>query len=120
MQAIREYRSIDVATFHDDIVPSARPAVLRNLIDEWPAVQHGAHTSDALLAYLRSLDAGADVQLVIAPPAARGRLFYDDAMTGLGFERQTLRFATALDRIAATRTQLDPPALAIQSAPLAT
>jgi hypothetical protein len=119
LKRIREYDAVDVTTFHDVIVPHGHPAVLRGCVRDWPAIKKAAQSTSTFVTTLRSLDTGAEVALLVAPPAVRGRFFYNDDLTALNFRRELLPFMSALQRIVDAEALSDPPALAIQTAPIA-
>jgi hypothetical protein len=119
-QSIREWRDVSVATFRDEILPAAEPAVLRGAIRDWPAVRAGIESPAAIAAYLRGFDRGATADAMIGDPSIRGRFFYNDAMTGLNFERRTDRLAALLDRLLALLADPAPPAVYIGAMPIPT
>ena len=87
---IRELPLPDAETFRNEIAVSGQPAILRGLIDAWPAVQAGRRSVGTLVDYLRRLDSGGHVDAIMTPPQAAGRIFYDDDMNGFNFVRNRL------------------------------
>jgi hypothetical protein len=118
LRSIREWRDVSVSTFRDEIVPAAEPAVLRGAIRDWPAVRAGDESPAAMANYLRAFDTGASAEAMIGDPSIRGRFFYNDAMTGLNFERRTDRLAALLDRLLALLGDPAPPAVYIGAMPI--
>lgn len=116
---IPEWHDVTPAVFRDEIFPQSRPAVLRGLVAHWPAVQAGKISPQAFLDYAMRFDRGAQVGVILAPPALDGRLFYRDDMRGFNFERRMEPFAAAMARLMATLSQVDPPGVYIESVPLA-
>jgi len=106
-----EWRDVDVATFRNEIVPRDRPAVLRGLVKDWPAVREGRKSPQALCDYIRSFDVGHQVQTAVGPPAIKGRMFYRDDMRGFNYERVVESFQTSIERILAHMDDPDPPAI---------
>lgn len=106
-----EWRNVDARTFRGEIVPADRPAVLKGLVKDWPAVREGQKSPQALCDYLKSFDAGRMVQTALGPSSIRGRLFYRADMTGFNFERVSEPFQTAIARILAHQTDPQPPAV---------
>src|SRR2546430_16485257 len=80
---IPEYRGVDATTFRNEIVPRYRPAVLRGLIEQWPAVQHARISLQSIGRYLSEFDNGAAGDLIIMPPQVHGRLFYSVDIAGV-------------------------------------
>jgi hypothetical protein len=117
-QPIREWRDVSAERFRDEILPAAEPAVLRGAVAQWPAVRAGRESPTAMADYLRAFDTGASAEAMIGDPSIRGRFFYNDAMTGLNFERRTDRLVTLLDRLLALRGEASPPAVYVGAMPV--
>jgi hypothetical protein len=116
LQHIREWRNVDVTTFRNEIVPANQPAVLRGLVRDWPAVQAGLRSDDALASYIRERDRGRPVETLAGDPAIRGRFFYNDDLTGLNFVRKPEQIGVMLERLSVHAGDANPPAICIQSA----
>lgn len=113
----REFRNVTAETFRTDILPAAKPAILRGLVGDWPAVQAGLTSPEALTDHIRGFDTGAPVRFAEAPPEVEGRFFYNDGMTGVNFTQRESTVGAVLDRLLALRGQDAPPAVAMQSVP---
>ena len=107
----QEWRDVDVATFRGEIVPRDRPAILKGLVRDWPAVGEGRKSAEALCDYLKPFDVGRAVQTAVGPPEIKGRLFYRDDMSGFNFERISESFQDSLARILAHCDDAKPPAI---------
>lgn len=119
MDAIEEWRSVDAERFRREIVPRGKPALLKGLVADWPAVREARRSPIAIAAYLKSFDRGRPTQILVAPPAAKGRLFYNDGdVRTLNFERRQERVGAAVDWLIAHAADAEPMTLAVQSAPL--
>lgn len=116
---IREWRDVDAATFRDGVVPLYEPAVLRGVVAHWPAVRHARASAEAVCRYLNAFDRGAAVDLVVMPPHVRGRLFYNDDMSGFNFSRNKAPVSDINDKLLRYARFNRRPALAAQSALLA-
>lgn len=115
--AIVEMNAVDADHFHGVIVPAAKPVVFRGLVSHWPAVQAARQGDEALFAYLSRFDRQDPVGTLIAPPEARGRFFYDDALTGFNFQGGRARLSKSFDFLLANREAERPASLAAQSIP---
>jgi Cupin-like domain len=69
--------------------------------------------------YLAAFDNGNPVDAILMPPEACGRIAYNDAMDGFNFVRNRLPLAAILDQLSRYARFEDPPAVAVQSAPIA-
>ncbi|HEY2676761.1 MAG TPA: cupin-like domain-containing protein [Steroidobacteraceae bacterium] len=106
-----EWHDVDVAKFRNEIMPRDRPAVLKGLVNDWPAVREGRKSPRALCDYIKTFDLGRPVQTAVGPPAIKGRLFYRDDMRGFNFERINETFQIAVERVLAHMNDAEPPAL---------
>ena len=106
-----EWRNVDAATFHDEIVPRDRPAILRGLVRDWPCVREAGRSPQAFRDYIKPFDLGLPIQTAVGPPAIKGRLFYSDDMRGFNFERINENFQAALERLFTHENDAEPPAI---------
>ena len=90
---IAEWREVDTATFRERIYPTHEPAVLRGAVRQWPAVQRGSPSAQAMCGYLLGLPQGAPVPLLTAEPSVKGRLFFREDMQRPNFQRQAVPLA---------------------------
>jgi len=97
---------------------SGEPAVLRELVSEWPAVAAARRSPGDLIAYLRQLDSGAPVDAIMTAPEIEGRIFYRDALNGFNFVRNRLPLTAIAERALRYAGHARAPAVAVQSAPL--
>ena len=116
IEPIAEWREVDTATFRDRIYPAKQPAVLRGTVRQWPAVQSGSPSAQAMCAYLLSLPQGAPVPLLTAGPSVKGRLFFRDDMRGPNFQRRAVPLAAGLQALLAHLDDPVPPAVFVESA----
>jgi hypothetical protein len=113
MKPIREVRGPTPADLGDGILTSPEPLVLRGLVRHWPAVLAAQHSDQALADYLLGHWHDATVGIMLAPPEAGGRFFYNDDLTGFNFERKVGRFDVVLNSLLQVVALPQPPALYI-------
>ncbi len=118
-QAIAEWRDVDPATFEREIVTQYRPAVLRGLVAKWPVVERALESPESACRYIASFDQGAAVDVIRTPPSAKGRIFYNERMDGFNFTRDRNPLSAVIERMAKYAALTNPPAVAVQSAPVA-
>src|ERR1700730_524902 len=116
MEPFREFSALDEDTLRREVIGSERPAVLRGLIDGWPAVDVSRRTPAAMVEYLRRLDNGTPVDAIMTPPEVEGRVFYNEAMTGFNFVRNRLPITAIAEQVLRYSTFARAPAVAAQSA----
>jgi hypothetical protein len=105
--------------FRDEIVPRYRPAVLRGLVAQWPAVQRARTSFQAIGQYLSAFDKGSAVDVIIMPPHVNGRLFYSDDMRGFNFSRSKSSIREVSDKLLRYAKFEKRPSLVVQSALIA-
>ncbi len=117
--SVPEWRDVDSPTFWERIFPTHQPAILRGVVRSWPAVVQGLESPEALARYLMGLPQGGPAALLTAPASIKGRFFYTDDMRGTNFQRQTAPLAAGLEALLTHLKDQQPPAIYIESAPLA-
>jgi Cupin-like domain len=113
---IAEWREVDTATFRDRIYLTNQPAVLRDAVRQWPAVQRGSPSAQAMCGYLLGLPQGTPVPLLTAEPSVKGRLFFREDMQGPNFQRRAVPLAAGLQALLAHLDDPLPPAVFVESA----
>ena len=114
--AIREFSTLDSDAIRRDVLPDKRPAVLRGLVGDWPAVKQGQDSPAALVRYLKGFDSGKPVDALLAAPEIDGQIFYNEAMTGFNFLRNRLPLAAVAEQVLRYAQFPKSPAVAAQSA----
>jgi len=115
LQKIAEWQGVDRAVFENEIFPANRPAVLRGLLRDWPAVQAGGQSLTSVTDYFKRFDTGGNVTAVVGPPGIKGRLFYTEDFQGFNFESRKVSLGTALDTFVSLAEDPQPPAIALQA-----
>jgi hypothetical protein len=111
-----EYTDVDDRLLHGEIVPAARPAVLRGFVARWPAVSLALQSPEALCHYLLACDSGRPVDALLLPPGEKGRIFYNRDMAGFNFARRQLPVSHVIEQLARYSQFAEAPAVAVQSA----
>lgn len=114
-QQVAETTGISASGLSDELLASDQPRVLRGLVRDWPAVKLGLESTDKIAAYLQELDSGNAVTALCAPPAAAGRIFYNEDMTGFNFEYRRMGLREAVDQIRLYADQPAAPSLYVGS-----
>lgn len=82
----REWHDVDRELFRSEIAPLRKPAVLRGLAADWPAVRAGRESPEALCDYLRGFDIGKPAPTFLGPPQIKGQFWYGEDMRGLNYQ----------------------------------
>ncbi|MBO9711714.1 cupin-like domain-containing protein [Sphingomonas sp.] len=93
------------------IAEQAEPVVIRGACRDWPATAAAVRSTEALFDYLRRFDGGQRAEAFVGEPGIAGRYYYDEALDGFNFTRETMTFADALARIAAGAAAADAPSV---------
>lgn len=114
----RIYEHVTFDVFSQEIVPANRPAIMRGLVRDWPAVQAALAGDEAVVNYLKNFDIGYAAETLSGDPAIKGAFFYSDDLKGVNFEKSRLPIPDTLDQILSLRGQDSPPSVYIQSVPI--
>jgi hypothetical protein len=113
---MREFSTLDADAIRSEVLASGRPAVLRGLVNAWPAVAIGRRSPAAVVEYLRRFDNGGLVDAIMTPPEVGGRVFYNEAMSGFNFARNRLPITAVAEQVLRYGAFARAPAVAAQSA----
>jgi hypothetical protein len=97
-RSVREFAGLDAAAARD-VLCDKQPAILRGLVNDWPAVERGRDSPTALVDYLQRFDGGKPVDALLTAPDVAGKLFYNDSMTGFNFLRNRLPLAAVAEQV---------------------
>ncbi|HMA50095.1 MAG TPA: cupin-like domain-containing protein, partial [Magnetospirillaceae bacterium] len=111
LKPVTSWPTMTPQRFHEEVLPSARPALLPAYCRHWPAVQAGLVSDEKLRDTLLVYDAGIPFQLFAGPPGIKGRLFYNDDLSGLNFSNHQLPLADFFDRLLAEADNPQPSTL---------
>lgn len=97
MQPIAEYHDIDRQRFEGEILPRGKPAVLRGLVADWPAVAAAREGEEALARYLTRVASEEPFEAWFGDPAIGGRFGYNADFDGYNHERRLATVEQLLD-----------------------
>ncbi|MEA3140484.1 MAG: hypothetical protein QOK23_2653 [Gammaproteobacteria bacterium] len=113
---MKEYSSLTLDEIRRDVLPDKRPAILRGLVRDWPAVRAYLESPEALVRYLQGHDSGVPVDALMTAPEVGGEIFYNEAMSGFNFYRNRLPLSQIAAQVLRYAQFPKPPAVAAQSA----
>jgi hypothetical protein len=82
---VRSMDDIDPAAFEREVETRYEPAVLRQLVGDWPAVRAARKSAPTLADYLSRQDNGTPIHAFIGEAGIGGRYFYRPQMDGFNF-----------------------------------
>ena len=94
--------------FDQSIRPAGRPVILKNLVSDWPSVDAGRQSLDALADYIKMLDVGASTPTFVARPEVKGRYFYTPDMTRFTFDQREVPLRATVDQLLSQRDSEAP------------
>jgi hypothetical protein len=106
-----QWHDVDATLFEKTIRPRGRPAILRNLVQSWPATRAGLVSPEAQTRYLKSFYSGRPAPLFEGSTEIGGRFFYNGTLDGFNFESRRASLGEVLDRLIAYRGANAAPAL---------
>lgn len=115
----REWHGVGREQFCAEIAPLRKPAVLRGLAADWPAVRAGRESPESLRDYLRAFDVGKPAPAFLGPPQIKGRFWYRDDMRGFNYEQRLAPLSGLFDAILAARDAPESPAFYAGAVPIA-
>ena len=99
-----------------DLVSAAtEPMVLRGLVADWPAVKAGLQSPREAADYIRQFYDGRPLTASFAPSSIKGRVGYNEDLTGFNFEAETVGLENFLDRLFSNIDRENPPASYVSS-----
>ncbi|MGJ8691214.1 MAG: cupin-like domain-containing protein [Thalassotalea sp.] len=135
MRALKQvaiWHDVTPTMFQTEIAPLSEPAILKDLVGDWPIIKNCAD-SDSLLTYLAKSYVGGNVPMAELAPEGDGRFFYNQDMSGFSFTRKVVSYEHFISKLTQYRAEPSAPisssnsatisaefnpAVAIQSAPI--
>jgi hypothetical protein len=102
----------------EQLVNSARPAVLKGLIKDWPLVRAGLGSAQEAMDYLRSFYNGKTIGTCVGDASIGGRPFYNNDFTELNTAHRRMRLDEVLNLIREHLHEERPPTFYIPSTTL--
>jgi hypothetical protein len=115
-KTIPEYSTISAQQFFEQIAPSQKPIVIRGFAHSWPLVAAAKNNASEFAAYLGQFYSGVKTKMVVAPPAANKRFYYNDDMTDVNYLRGEERLDLFLGRLIELIDRDVYPAISMQGA----
>ena len=82
---VRCIEGVDASAFEREVETRYEPAVLRQLVGDWPAVRAARESASAVAAYLSRQDNGTPIRAFLGEAGIGGRYFYRPEMDGFNF-----------------------------------
>lgn len=119
LKKIDAWHNVTPEVFDQEILPLHKPAILKGLVKNWPAVKRANNSVKDLYQYFSDMYIGGDIQYARIPPKEKGRFFYNKEMSGLNFIREVGPLDIFFREVLLNSQDCNGDTLALQSAPIA-
>ncbi len=96
-----------------------QPVIFKGLVRHWRLVEQARVSDQAAVDILKACDNGRPAEVWLGDPAIRGEFFFGQTLDELNFHRFSAALSPTLDHLLELKSQAAPPALFIQSMPVA-
>jgi hypothetical protein len=108
VKGIKVWENVTAETFQNEILPSNQPALLKGLVEHWPAVK-ASRTQEGIIPYLKKFTANTHCQFFVGQPEIEGRFYYTDDLKGFNFKGRRAPFLSLLDELLRYQNDERPP-----------
>ena len=117
-QTVREVPVGTPGELPKDVMGSAEPLLLKGLVSHWPVVKAALDSPAAVERYIQRFDAGSTINAVYGDPGHRGRIFYNEDLSGFNFQTVQSRLSRVMDDVRAQSHESDPAGVYVGSTPV--
>ena len=115
--AVAARHDVTPRIFAEEILPHARPVLLKGLVASWPAVASGRESPQAIASYIKSMDTGTPTTVLEAAPAVKGLFTYGADMHDFNFNKRSKSISAGIDQLLTLLERETPSSVYIQSTP---
>jgi hypothetical protein len=112
---IKEINHCQPGDIPEFVLASTQPLILRGFADKWPAVMASKESPHKAADYLRNFYSDIPINVTYSEPENKGRVFYDDKMTGFNFSSSKANLNQILDKLLAHTDDPNPPTMYVAS-----
>ncbi|MBW8880424.1 MAG: cupin-like domain-containing protein [Asticcacaulis sp.] len=114
---VAEVAGVTPDVFVNDIMPKARPVLMRGLVAAWPAVLAARDSDEGIAAYIQAMDNGALTSVLEANASVGGRFDYGPGLHDFNFRRRSRQVSDGVRQLIDLKSHPNPPYVYIQSVP---
>lgn len=114
-KSIAEYSTISAQQFFAEIAPNQQPIIIRDFAKNWPLIEAAKKTPSDFVAYLNKFYNGKKTKMVVAPPSANKRFYYNEDMTDVNYLSGEERVDLFLGRLLELIEKEVYPAISMQN-----
>jgi len=112
-------KSVTPDVFASEIIPAARPVLMKGLVSRWPAVGLGLTSESAIAGYIKAMDTKQPTTVLEANSTIQGRFAYGPDMYDFNFNSRSKSISEGIDRLLELLDHPNPSYVYIQSTPTA-
>ncbi|MFT5756928.1 MAG: hypothetical protein ACI9LM_001653 [Alteromonadaceae bacterium] len=105
---IKTIEKCDPNNINEQIIHSNEPILLKNLVNDWPAVKACRKSITSSIQYLRKFATDNEISMLIGEPEYNGKLFYNSDHNGFNFKQKTTHLVTMLESILSAQQDEKP------------
>jgi hypothetical protein len=117
LRPVTEISGVTPEIFVNDILPAARPVLMRGLVAGWPAVAAARTSDEQVAAYLQGMDNGHPTTVLEANAGVGGQFGYGPGLHDFNFRRRTRQVSEGVRQLIELKAHPNPPYVYIQSTP---
>jgi len=99
----------------DSVAGATAPLVLKSLVADWPMVKASLQSPEAAMDYISQFYNGKPLTVSTGSPAIKGRVAYNEALTGFNFSRANVTLDQFAEQLFKYKESAEPPAYYIGS-----
>lgn len=112
---VKEIHDCQPGNIPEFVLSSSQPLILKGFADKWPVVAAGKASAHKAADYLRKFYSDIPLNVYYGEPESKGRVFYNEEMTGFNFLSSTANLNQVLDKLLAHIEDPSPPTMYIGS-----
>lgn len=112
---IPEFNDLSAGQFFEQIAPEQKPVVIRGFARHWPLVTAAQQSPEDWVRYLLQFYQGQKARILLAPPEANKRFYYNGDMTGVNYLAGDERVDLFLGRLLELMDRSVYPAISLQN-----
>lgn len=112
---IKEITGCSANDIPEHILTATEPLVLKGLVAHWPIVQAGAKSVRNAADYLTRFYQNKPVTAAVGAPENKGRIFYNDDLSGFNYQSHSTNLNSLLDKICQHQNDTAPPTIYVAS-----
>jgi hypothetical protein len=112
---VQEVHNCQPGKLPEFVLSSAEPIILKGFGANWPAVIAGKESEKSATDYIKKFYTNTPVTAYYGPPENKGRVFYNESLTGFNFNSSKANLNQVLDKLLEHLDDPEPPTMYVGS-----